>query len=152
MLAASCIQTPGPGSRPLARKVARACLTPVGAGPSPTRIEHSRAWSLQRRLALGGPFEEAPRVAVADNLAIGHRYHPVGGGQAALQPVLDQQHGCVGLLVEPAQLPDQLVTGHRVELRRRLVEQHQRWTRDERGGERDPLELAAGQLAGGPVE
>ena len=55
-----------------------------------------------------------------------HRDHAVGGRQAALEAVLDEQHGGVALLVEPAQLPDQLVAGDGVELRGGLVEQHER--------------------------
>ncbi len=115
-------------------------------------VEHPCARGLQRGLVLGGPFEKAPRVAVAHDRAAGHRDHPVGRRQAALQAMLDQQYRRVGLLVEPAQLPDQLVARHGVQLRGRLVEQDQRRARDERGGERDPLQLAAGQLAGGAVQ
>ena len=56
------------------------------------------------------------------------------------------------LLVEPAQQPDELVAGDRIELRRRLVEQHDLRAARERGAERDALELAPGELVGRAVQ
>ena len=114
--------------------------------------EHPRPRRLQGGLVDGRPFEEATRVAVADNRAVGEHDHPVGRSEAALEAVLDQQHGRVGLLVEASQLPDQLIAGHRVELGGWLIEQHQRRPRDERGGERDALQLPAGELSGGAIQ
>ncbi len=66
--------------------------------------------------------------------------------------MLDQQHGRIGLLVQATQLPDQLISGDRVELRGGLVEQDQRGACDQRARERDALELAAGELGGVAIE
>ena len=101
---------------------------------------------------LGRPFEEAARVAVAHDLAVGDREHAVGGRQAALEALLDQHNGGVTLLVEAAQLPDQLVARDRVQLRGGLVEQHQLRAGGERAGEGHPLQLPARELGGGTVE
>ncbi len=101
---------------------------------------------------VGGPLEEACGVAVADERAVGEHDHAVGRGEAALEAMLDQQHGRVGLLVQAPQLPDQLIARDGIELRGRLVEQHERRPRDERGRERDALQLTAGELGCGAIE
>ena len=80
------------------------------------------------------------------------RDHAVGGRQAALEAVLGEHDRRLPLLVEPAQQPDQLVAGDRVQLRGRLVEQHQPRAARERRAERDALLLAAGELVGRAVE
>jgi hypothetical protein len=67
--------------------------------------------------------------------------------EAALEAVLGEHDGGPPLLVEPPQQPDELVAGDRVELRGRLVEEHEPRAAGERGAERDALQLAAGQLA-----
>ena len=56
------------------------------------------------------------------------------------------------LLVEAAQEPDQLVAGDRVELGGGLVEEHQLGPGDQRRGERDALQLAAGERVDGAAE
>ena len=66
--------------------------------------------------------------------------------QAALEPVLGDHDRRVEVLVEPAQQPDQLVAGDRVELRGRLVEHDQLRPAGQRRPERHALELAAGEL------
>ena len=110
--------------------------------------EQPRARRLQpgRRL-----LEEAARVGVADDRAVVQRDHAVGGGQAALEPVLGE-HGGPPLLVDAAQDAEQLVAGHRVELGGRLVEQQQPRAPRERGPERHALELAARELVRRAVE
>ena len=130
----------------------RACLTPLGSGRRPGAREHARAGGLQSGLVLGRPRQEAARIAVADDLPARHRDHAVGGRQAALEALLDQHDGGVALLVEPAQQPDQLVAGDRVQLGGGLVQQHQLGPGGERARERHPLQLAAGELLGGAVE
>ena len=66
--------------------------------------------------------------------------------------MLDEHDRRPPLLVEPAQQPDELVAGDRVELRGRLVEQHEPRPPGERRAERDALQLAAGQLVRRAVE
>jgi hypothetical protein len=66
--------------------------------------------------------------------------------------VLGQHDRRLPLFVQPSQQTDQLVAGDRVELRGGLVEQHQLRPARERGAERDPLLLTAGQLVRGAVE
>ena len=63
-----------------------------------------------------------------------------------------QQHRHPPLLVQPSQQPDQLVAGDRVELRGRLVEQHQPRPRHQRRRQRHPLQLAAGEGVDGALE
>ena len=60
--------------------------------------------------------------------------------------MLGEQDRRPPLLVDAAQHAEQLVAGDRIELGRRLVEQQQPRPARERRAERDPLELAAGQL------
>ena len=107
---------------------------------------------LQRRVRRLGPAEELGRSAVEADPAALHRHHPVGGGKAALEPVFGQQHRHPPLLVQPPQQPDQLVAGDRVELRGRLVEQHQPRSRDQRRRQGNPLQLAAREGVDGALE
>ena len=142
----------GSGSRPCARSVARASLTPLGGGRSPARANSRAAGVSSAGLVLGGPLEHRARRRVAGDRAVAQRDHAVGVRQAALEPVLGEHDRRAPLLVEPAQQPDQLVAGDRVELRGRLVEQHERRAPGERGAERDALQLAAGELVRRAVE
>ena len=80
------------------------------------------------------------------------RDHAVGGGQAALEPVLGEHDRGPPLLVDAAQDAEQLVAGDGVELGGRLVEQQQPRPPGQRRAERDALELAAGQLVRRAVE
>ena len=73
-------------------------------------------------------------------------------GEATFEPVLNQQYCRPPLFVEAAQRPDQFITGDRVELRGRLVEQHERGPRGQRGAERNALEFAAGKLVNRTIE
>ena len=66
--------------------------------------------------------------------------------------MLDQQDGGVEVLVDATQQPHQLVPCHGIELRCRLVQHDQRGLPGEGSGERDALQLAPGELGGGPVE
>ena len=113
------------------------------------RGEQPRARGLQGRRRL---LEEAARVGVDRHGAVLERDHAVGGGEAALEPVLGEHDGGAPLLVDAAQDAEQLVARDRVELGRRLVEQQQPRAAGQRGAERDPLELAAGQLVRRAVE
>ena len=101
---------------------------------------------------LPRPRQEAARVGVARDRAVAERDDAVGGAEAALEPVLGEHDGGPPLLVDPAQDAEQLVAGDGVELRRRLVEQRDARPPGQRGAERDPLELAAGELVGRAVE
>ncbi len=117
-----------------------------GRRAQPGAREQARARGLERRGALGGPLEHRARRRVAGRHAILEHDDAVGVGQAALEPVLGEDDGGPPLLVQPPQQPDQLVAGDRVELRGRLVEQHERRTRGERGAQCDALQFAAGEL------
>ena len=142
----------GAGSRPWRRSVARACLTPAGGGARPAPAIR-RAAGVCREGASAAAHARKPEGSRSQAISPRvHRDHAVGRAEAALEAMLDQQHRRLRLLVEPAQLPDQLVAGDRVELRGGLVEQHQRRAGDERRGERHALQLAAGELGGGAVE
>ena len=103
----------------------------------------------RRSIAQARKSPGAPSKAIGAGV---HRDHPVGGGQAALETVLGEQHRHPPLLVEPAQQPDQLVAGDRVELRGRLVEQDQRRPGDQGRGQGDPLQLPAREGVDGPLE
>ncbi len=117
-------------------------------GRRPLGHAGERAQARDRRLQLGRrPGGERLRVAVERDAAVAQRDDAVGRGQAALEPVLGQQHRRPPLLVDPPQHAEQLVARDRVELRGRLVEQQQPRAAGERGAERHPLQLAAGQLA-----
>jgi hypothetical protein len=106
-----------------------------------------------RRLELGRrPGGEGVRRAVEGDRAAVERDHAVGGGEAALEPVLGDDDRGPPLLVDAPQHGQQLVAGHGVELRGRLVEQQQLRSAGKRGAERHALELAAGQLARRSVE
>ena len=93
----------------------------------PREREHPRPGRLQRRRAVARPVEERARVAVVARAAPRvERDHAIGVRQAALEAVLGEHDRHVAhSSVEPAQQRDQLVAGDRVELRGRLVEQHQ---------------------------
>ncbi len=81
-----------------------------------------------------------------------HRDHAIGGGKAALEAMLGEQDGDPPLLVEAAQQPDQLVAGDRVKLGGGLVEEDEAGPGDKGGGERDALQLAAGEGVDGATE
>lgn len=99
-----------------------------------------------------GPREEGGRGGVAGDGAVHQRDDPVGVAEAALQPMLAEDDGGPPLLVQPPQQPDELVARDRIELRRRLVEQHERRPSRDRRTERNALQLAAAQLGRRPVE
>ncbi len=127
-------------------------LDPGGRRAQARAREQPRARRLERGRALAGPGEELARRRVARDRAVREDDDAVGVGQAALEPVLGEHDRRPPLLVEPPQQPDQLVAGDRVELRRRLVEQHEPRPAGERGAERDALQLAAGELVRRAVE
>ena len=115
-------------------------------GCEPGQREQLGGGRLQRRRARGGPGEERRGIAVAGDAPVLERDHAVDRRQAALEAVLGEHDRRLPLLVEPAQQPDQLVAGNGVQLRGRLVEQHQPRPAGERRAERDALLLAAGEL------
>ena len=63
-----------------------------------------------------------------------------------------EQDRSVPLLVEAAEQRQQLVAGDGIELRGRLVQDGERRPAGQGGGQRHALELAAGELVGGPVQ
>ena len=60
---------------------------------------------------------EPVRRAVVDDPPGVERDDPVRSAEAALEPVLAEQHGHTPFLVEPPQEPDQLIAGDRVVIR-----------------------------------
>ena len=123
-----------------------------GALGEPGEREHPGGRGGQHGHRRGGPVEVLARRRVAGHPAVHQRDHAVGGGQAALEPVLGHHHRGAPVLVEAPQQPDQLVAGHGVELRGGLVEQQQLGAVDHRGGDRHALQLAAGQRVGAAAE
>ena len=141
-----------PGRRPLAQPGAR-LLDRRGALGQPGQREQPRGRGGQHghrtRRPRRGARAAARRRRSAPSTSATTRS---AAGQAALQAVLGDHHGRAPVLVQAPQQPDQLVAGHRVELRGRLVEQQQRRAVDHRGGDRHALELAAGEGVGAPLE
>ena len=107
-------------------------------GSQAGEAEQPRRRSLQRGWR---PGQELPRGRVADDPAAVHRHDAVGGGEAALEPVLGQDDRGPPLLVDAPEHAEQLVAGDRVELGGRLVEQEQLRPPRQRGAERDALQL-----------
>ena len=129
---------------------------PPSPTPAPGRSRRARTAarpaSRATRAALGRPVEELRRRGVEHDPAALHREHAVGRREAALEPVLGQQHRRPPLLVQPAQQPDELVARDRVELRGGLVQHEQRRLAGDRRRQRDPLQLAARERVGAAVE
>ncbi len=123
-----------------------------GERPQSCAQEQPRRGRQQRRGALGRPAERLARGGVAGDRPVLDDDHAVGVRQAALEAMLGEDDRRPPLLVEPAQQPDELVAGDGIELRRRLVEQHQRRAPGERRAERDALQLPARQLVRRAVE
>ena len=107
-------------------RVARASLTATGGRLEAGEREQAGARGLEVGGLGGRPGEEVARRGVAGDRAVAHGDDAVGGAEAALEPVLGEDDGRPPLLVEPPQDAEQLVAGDGVELRRRLVEQHER--------------------------
>ena len=141
------------GSRP-SRAQRRARLrTPTGAGCRPASANSLAPGVCSAGARVAGPLQERRRVAVAGDAArASSAITRSARAEAALEAVLGEHDRRLPLLVEPAQQPDQLVAGDRVELRGRLVEQHDPRAPGERRAERDALLLAAGELVRGAVE
>lgn len=78
--------------------------------------------------------------------------HAVGPRHDQMQVMADQQHGHSGIVAQPAnQLVKLGLPGH-VHTRQRLVEDEQVRPAQQRAGERDPVQFAAGQDMHRPVE
>ena len=138
------------GSRPARRSAPRARLTPgTGAWPNVQQ-------PLPRGLEGGGhaarPLQELGGRRVADDAATGEGDDAVGRAQAALEAMLGEHDGRIGVLVDPAQQPDELVPGDRVQLRGRLVEHDHPRAPRQRRAEGHALQLAAGELSGGAIK
>jgi hypothetical protein len=83
--------------------------------------------------------------------AVAHDGEPVGHGQRLFLVVRDVQERDADLLLEGLQLDLQRPAELGVQRAERLVQQQHRGLHDQRAGQRDPLLLAAGQLAGPPL-
>ena len=99
----------------------------------------------------GGPFVELDgRRDLLEATGV-HDADPVGDGERLLLVVGDEQGGGADLDLDPADLVAQLDADLGVERRERLVEEQHRRLDRERAGQRDPLLLATGELAGRSV-
>ena len=114
--------------------------------------EQLRAGRLQRRGLARGPGQERGGVAIVGDATAAQGNHTIGRRQAALQAMLGQQDRRLPLLVQAAQQSDQLIAGHGVELRGRLIQEDHRRAARERRTERHALLLAAGELMHRAVE
>ena len=137
------------GEQPASRRAARAALTPA-AGRKP-RPESSRAPGVASSGASPHrPPQELCGRRVADDASALEGDHPVGEAQAALEPVLGEQDRRVGSPRSAAAatpISSSPATGSSCEVGSSSTEQ--RRPPRERGAERDPLQLAAGELAVG---
>ena len=108
-------------------------------GRAASRAHRARtpAAGAARRARTGAPRASAarararpPTTSASDGAASqaiapsSHHHDAVGVRQAALEPVLGEHDRRPPLLVEPAQQPDELVARDGIQLRGRLVEQH----------------------------
>ena len=80
-----------------------------------------------------------------------HDRDPVGHRERLFLVVRDVDEGRAELVLDALQLELHLLAQLHVERSERLVEQERRRPVDERAGERDPLLLAAGELARAPA-
>ena len=97
------------------------------------------------QLAIGGCGADDLRRAFAADVAV-QADHPVGGGHDDMQLVADHQHRTVQVAPDAVdQLIEACGTGL-VEALRRLVQDQQLRVRQQRAGQQDALELAAGQI------
>jgi hypothetical protein len=118
----------------------------------PGQAEHACGRRLEGGLGAARPGEEPAGRRVAGDRAVAHHDDAIRRGQAPLEAVLGQDDRRPPLLVQPPQEPDQLVAGDRIQLRGRLVQQHQPGSARQRRAQRDALQLATAQLARRPVE
>ena len=122
-------------------------------GAQPGQREEARRRRGQRGRGLRRrPLEELARGRVARHRAVDHRDHAVRRRQAALQAVLGDHDRGAPVLVQAAQLPDELVSGDRVELGGRLVEHEQRRVVHHRRRDRHALQLAAREGVGAAIQ
>jgi hypothetical protein len=127
-------------------------LHPHRRRPHARELEQPRSWRRQRRIVIERPAHELTRAPIEGDPPIGQRDRAVGGRQTSLEAMLREHDGGPPFLVQPPEQADQLVAGDRIELGRRLVQQHQAGASDERRCERDPLQLAPRQRVDGPVQ
>ncbi len=127
---------PSPSSTAVRPSPARAgdAVEDVGAGEAGDERVGRRGDELVRR----GELAQRPLDEHAD--AVGER-------RRLLEVVRDEQRRQPGLRQHPGELGPDRGAGVRVERRRRLVEQQHPRPAGERAGERDPLPLAAGEVA-----
>ena len=83
-----------------------------------------------RRLEVGslpaGPLQEAVGRGIADDPPAGEGDDTIGRPQAPLEAMLSQDDRRVGVLVDAPQEADELITGDRIKLRGRLVQDDNR--------------------------
>ncbi len=102
------------------------------------------------RPAIGRGEVELLRGAHLDDLPVAHQRDAVGEGEGFLAVVGDEERRDVERAQDQRDLVSQLGTQLRVDVRPRLVEQHDARSGRERPRERDALLLAAGELVGVP--
>ena len=95
----------------------------------------------------GGIGEDRFRRVVLRDRAVDQHRHPRPHGDRFLLVAGDVDEGAADFVVDAAELDHHTIAEVRIERAERLVEQEQRGSRDQRAGERDPLLLAARDLA-----
>ena len=107
--------------------------------------EHVSASSVTTRLSTASPSPALGR-RLADDPAVAHRHHPLGGAGDA--HVVRHEHDRLAVGVALAQDRHDLAGGGGVEVAGRLVGEQDARAVDQRAGDRDALLLAAGEVAG----
>src|SRR5919204_205716 len=71
----------------------------------------AKAPSCQVTRSAGRPCQDLDRGGVADDPAVREHHHPVGRGEAALEPVLGKEHRGVEVIVDATKQPEKLIAG-----------------------------------------
>ena len=100
---------------------------------------------------LGRPVVDFPGRADLQDFAARHHGDAIRHRQRLFLVMGDEDEGDAGLALQPLQLDLHFLAQLVVERRQRFVEQQDLRLRRQRAGERHPLLLAAGDLAGPPV-
>ena len=99
------------------------------------------------------PAEQFVRAAVIHDAPVAHQHHPVHAPvEHILQPMLNDDHGAAGALLNLVDQDNGLLPGGGVQIGQRLIEQQHIHIADHHAAQADPLLLAAGDLMGRVVQ
>ena len=126
------------------------------AGNEPTAVsmkpaDHAAVEDVRRADELGRPARDGREVdllrrALLDDRAVAHERDAVGERERLLAVVRDEEHGHAERADDLRDLGAQRLAQEGVDVRPRLVEQHELGRGRERTRERDALLLSAGEL------